>query len=381
MSALDAFAIDAMLPALGDIGKELSLVNDNQRQLIITSLFLGFSLGVLFYGFLSDRYGRRPPVIAGFLIFLAATVICINSDSIATLLAGRVLQGIGAAGPYVIAVAIVRDRYEGRDMAQIMSLIMMVFIGVPMIAPFIGQFLQNLAGWRFIFVALALYALIVLIWFYLRQNETLHRDNRKPFTLSSISSATVCILSNRITFCYLLVLGVISGAFIAYLSTAQQVFHDMYGLGDKLPLTIASLATMYGLACFINAKLVHAMGMRRLVGLALVLVTLSSAVYALVVFLMGNNPALPFHLGYMAIIIFCFGFLFENVVTLALEPMGDLAGAAMSVITSLSTLMAVAISYLIGAWLNTTVLPIAFAFFLMCLFGYLVHRKALLPQN
>ena len=183
MTALDAFAVDAMLPALGQIGADLQLQNDNQRQLIITSLFLGFSLGVLFYGFVSDRYGRRPPVIAGFLIFCVASIICSLSNTIGTLLTGRILQGIGAAGPYVIAVAIVRDRYEGRDMAQIMSLIMMVFIGVPMVAPFIGQQLQHLAGWRSIFVALTIYSVVVLGWFHIRQPETLHPDKRKPCLL------------------------------------------------------------------------------------------------------------------------------------------------------------------------------------------------------
>ena len=377
MTALDAFAVDAMLPALGQIGADLQLQNDNQRQLIITSLFLGFSLGVLFYGFVSDRYGRRPPVIAGFLIFCVASIICSLSNTIGTLLTGRILQGIGAAGPYVIAVAIVRDRYEGRDMAQIMSLIMMVFIGVPMVAPFIGQQLQHLAGWRSIFVALTIYSVVVLGWFHIRQPETLHPDKRKPLTFASVSRATLHILSNRISLSYLIVLGVISGAFIAYLSTAQQVFHDMYGVGDKLPLTIASLATMYGLACFTNARLVQALGMRRLVGCALLLVTVSSVLYALLILIIRQNPALPYHLLYMAIVIFSFGFLFENVVTLSLEPMGELAGAAMSIITALSTLIAVAISYLIGAWLAKTVLPIAVAFFLMCLCGYFVHRKAL----
>lgn len=377
MTALDAFAIDAMLPALGAMGNDLDLANDNQRQLIITSLFFGFSFGVLAYGFISDRYGRRAPVIAGFLIFIVATGICTYSQDLKTLLAGRILQGVGAAGPYVLAVAIVRDRYEGRDMAQIMSLIMMVFIGVPMVAPFIGQYLQLIAGWRSIFVALAVYAVVVLVWFYVRQPETLKPENRKPLTWASVNLATKRVLTDSQALSYLLVLGVISGAFIAYLSTAQQVFHDMYGLGEKLPLTIACLATSYGIACFTNANLVQALGMRKLVGLALLLVVCSSAVYALFIVALGRNPALPYHLIYLATVIFSFGFLFENVVTLSLETLGELAGAAMSVITAISTLMAVIISYLVGALLDTTTLPLAVAFFIMCLFGYVIHHRAL----
>jgi len=195
MVALHAFSIDAMLPALGEMSVDLGITNENHRQAIITSLFLGFAAGVLVYGFVSDSVGRRSPVIAGFLIFLLASIICTFSTTFELLLLGRILQGIGSAGPYVIAVAIVRDRYQGPDMAEIMSLIMMVFIGIPMIAPFIGQVFQQLAGWRSIFVALTAFAIITLGWFYLRQPETMDTDKRKNLTASRCSETILEIFS------------------------------------------------------------------------------------------------------------------------------------------------------------------------------------------
>ena len=166
MTALDAFSIDGMLPALQHIATDLNVVVDNQRQYVVTSLFFGFSIGVLIYGFLSDQMGRRGPVLAGFIVFLIGSSLCIFANNYVVFLVGRVLQGFGAAGPYVLATAIVRDLYKGRDMAQIMSLIAAVFIGVPMIAPFIGQGVMLLAGWRSFFLVLTIYACLVLCLLY-----------------------------------------------------------------------------------------------------------------------------------------------------------------------------------------------------------------------
>ena len=375
MVALHAFSIDAMLPALGDMGVDLGISNENHRQAIITSLFLGFSAGVLVYGFISDNVGRRSPVIAGFLIFLLASIICTFSTTFAMLLLGRILQGVGSAGPYVIAVAIVRDRYQGRDMAEIMSLIMMVFIGIPMIAPFIGQVFQQLAGWRSIFVALTTFAVITLAWFYLRQPETLDRDQRKKLTVPGTFKTVIEIFSERVTRTYIIVLALISGAFITYLSTAQQVFHDMYGIGEKLPLAIATLASMYGLACFANARLVQKLGMRKLIRFGLWVVVASSLLCTLKITISGDNLKLFEFLLYMAVVVFSFGFLFENVVTLALDPMDHIAGAAMSVITASSTLIAVMISAVLGSLLDKTVLPVVLGFAILCLLGQWLHKQ------
>ena len=194
MSALDAFSIDAMMPALAQIGDDLGIAAENDRQLVITALFLGFSIGVLFYGFLADHYGRRLPVIGGFLLFVAGSLACLTAETFGVMLAGRVLQGLGAAGPYVLSIAIVRDSFKGDEMARLLSLIMMVFIGVPMVAPFIGQGLLLLAGWRSIFAVLMLFALLTMCWFAIRQRESLSFENHRPLSLLKIKQSVLSLI-------------------------------------------------------------------------------------------------------------------------------------------------------------------------------------------
>ena len=376
MSALDAFSIDAMMPALEQISTDLGMLVENQRQYIITSIFFGFSIGVLVYGFVSDSIGRRIPVLAGMVIYSIASLLCIFADSLSLLLVGRALQGVGAAGPYVISIAIVRDRFEGRDMAEIMSLIMMVFIGIPMIAPFIGQSIMLVTDWRSIFIALAIYGLIVMLWFLLRQAETLPAEKRVKLSLATCWSQVKEILSEKQTAYYTLGMSAISGAFIAYLSTAQQVFQNIYPLGTKFPLVVALLASFYGVACFTNSRVVQVLGMAKLISLAQIAIVISSALYAILIALAVTTPPLWIHIVYTGFVIFCFGFLFENVVTLALEPMSHIAGSATSVITSVSTLVAIALSTLIGAFLVDSAMPLVLGFLFLCAVGWVTCHLA-----
>ncbi len=371
LAALDAFSIDAMMPALEQISQDLALKNDNHRQFIITALFLGFSIGVLVYGFAADQFGRRVPVLVGIGVFILASLICIAASSFTHLLIGRTLQGVGAAGPYVLSIAIVRDRYEGREMASIMSLIMMVFIGVPMIAPFIGQLILGIAGWRSIFIALFLYGAAVGCWFFARQGETLASTDRVRLSTTAVRNVFREIIINRQTMIQLINLALISGAFIAYLSTAQQVFQNIYAVGDRFPLAIAVLASAYGLACFVNAKAVGVIGMRRLVKVSLATVVLASLVYGLVLIAREDTPPILIHFLYMGIVIFCFGFLFENVITLSLEPMAHIAGSATAVITAASTGIAILLSTLIGSLLSDSVFPLVAGFACLCGLGLL----------
>jgi DHA1 family bicyclomycin/chloramphenicol resistance-like MFS transporter len=376
MSALDAFSIDAMMPAHEQISMDLDILVENQRQFIITSLFFGFSIGVLAYGFVSDSIGRRAPVLAGMVIYSLASLMCIFADTLTVLLAGRALQGVGAAGPYVIAIAIVRDRFEGRDMAEIMSLIMMVFIGIPMIAPFLGQSIMLVTGWRSIFIALTLYGLIVMLWFSLRQAETLPVEKRVNLSLASFWSQVKEILSDKQTMYYTVCMSVISGAFIAYLSTAQQVFQNIYPLGTNFPLAVALLASFYGIACFTNSRMVQIFGMAKLISFAQIGIVVSSATYALIIALAATLPPLWIHIAYTGFVIFCFGFLFENIITLALEPMSHIAGSATSVITAISTLVAIALSTLIGAFLVDSAMPLVLGFLFLCGIGWVACKFA-----
>ncbi len=379
MTALDAFSIDGMLPALAVMAVELDVRVDNHRQFIITSIFFGFALGVVIYGFLADSIGRRKPALAGFVIYAIGTMVCMFSDTFSWLIGGRVLQGLGSAGPYVLATTIIRDRFEGREMAQVISLIMMIFIGVPMIAPFVGQGLLLITGWRGIFTALLLFGVATMLWFWWRQPETLPVARRKRVSASVVLSSMRTVASDAPTRLYVLALGLVTGAFIAYLSTGQQVFQEIYGLGTRFPLAFASLASIFGLACYCNSRWVESLGMATLVRRALVAVVGVSAVAVLCFWVMSNHLPLWLWIAYMAAIKFCFGLLFGNLTTLALESMGHIAGSASSLINATSKILAIALASVIGAWLDMTVMPVVLGFgILAALALWVTHRAALL---
>jgi len=366
MTALDAFSIDGMLPALDHIASDLRLKVDNHRQYVVTALFFGFSVGVLIYGFLADQFGRRAPVVAGFTIFFIGSLLCIFANTFTMLLAGRVMQGLGAAGPYVLATTIVRDLYSGREMAMIMSLILAVFNCVPMIAPFVGQGIMMLAGWRSIFVVLALYGFIVLCWFWVRQNETLLPENRQILSVPVIKRAFIEVLSNQQFLRNLLAMSAALGAFIAYLSTAQQSFQVIYDFGNWFPMMFAAIASMFGIGSVLNARWVHSAGSARLVHWALLAIVISSCVYGLINLGIEGLPPVWMHLVYLCVFMFSFAFLFGNLTTLALEPMGHIAGSASSLFNSFSTIIGIGIATLIGAFLDDHVQPLIIGFGFFC---------------
>lgn len=366
MTALDAFSIDGMLPALENIATDLNVVVENHRQYIVTALFFGFAFGVLIYGFLSDQYGRRAPVVAGFVVFFLGSLLCIFASTFTMLLAGRVLQGFGAAGPYVLTTAIVRDLYKGRDMAQIMSLISAVFIGVPMVAPFLGQGVMMLAGWRSFFIVLAVYASLVLGWFWFRQKETLLPEDRQTLSMAVIRGSIFEVLTHHQFLRYLLAMSAVLGAFIAYLSTAQQTFQVIYDFGNWFPVVFASIASVFGIGSVLNARWVHSVGSARLVHRALSAIVLVSCVYALANLLIDGLPAAWLHLAYLCVFVFCFAFLFGNITSLALEPMGHIAGSASSLFNSISTIIAIGIATTIGAVLKDHVQPVIVGFGFFC---------------
>lgn len=376
ISALDAFSIDAMLPALSMIGEDLGVAVENRIQYVVTALFLGFSAGVMFYGFVADSIGRRKPVIFGFIIYISGSLLCIFATTYPALLTGRVLQGIGAAGPYVLAIAIVRDSYKGEAMARILSLIMIVFIGVPMIAPFLGQGVLLVAEWRMIFVILALYALCMIGWFWYRQPETLRPEHKTKLSVALISDAVVQVLTHPVTFRYVVMIGLLAGAFIAYLSTAQQIFQGMYELGTRFPVVIAALASLLGIGAYINARLVERFGAVTMVRAGAAVVIVTSSIFLAIYPELTELTPLPAYIIYNGVIIFCFAFLFGNTTSIALEPMGAIAGAASSIVNSLSTLIAIAVAALIGSMLDQSVHPIVIGYLIAAVLALLLSFSA-----
>ncbi|MBE7468945.1 MAG: Bcr/CflA family drug resistance efflux transporter [Anaerolineae bacterium] len=367
MISLVALSIDAVLPALAEIGQELGVQRENDNQLIISLLFLGMAAGQMIYGPLSDSTGRKPAIYAGFGLFMGGSLLALLAPSFPLLLAGRVLQGIGAAGPRIVTVALIRDQYEGRAMARVMSFVMAVFILVPVIAPLLGQTILLVAHWRAIFGLYLGLALIASLWFALRQPETLTPGQRIPFSLTRIGQAIREVVSNRPALGYTLTLGTVFGAFIGYLNSSQQLFQNQYGLGQLFPLYFAILALAIGSASFLNARLVMRYGMRWLSRTALLTLAGLSLLFWLLAYAWAGQPPLWALMVYFLISFFCIGLLFGNLNALAMEPLGHIAGIGAAVVGSLSTFISLMLGTLIGQSYNGTVLPLIAGFALLSL--------------
>jgi DHA1 family bicyclomycin/chloramphenicol resistance-like MFS transporter len=358
MMSLTALSIDAMMPALPKIGGELGIQNANDRQLIISMIFLGLAVGQLFFGPLSDKTGRKPAVYFGYAIYIIGSLLAILAASFPMMLTSRLLQGIGVSAPRAITMAIVRDRYAGRMMARVMSFAMTVFILVPMLAPSLGQAVLGFSGWRGIFVSFVVIALISLTWFALRMPETLSPEQRAPFSPRHIVNATLVILKNRTALGYTVSAGLVGGAFLGYLSSAQQIFQEQYGLGEFFPILFGIISISIGLASFLNARLVMRFGMRFLVQWPLRIILGLALVALVVATLTAGQPPLWFLMTYLMLTFFCIGLLFGNQNALAMEPLGHLAGIGAAVVGSLSTLIQMPLGTMIGRSYNGTILPL-----------------------
>ena len=358
MMALVALSIDAMLPALPHIGADLGVENTNDPQLVISAIFLGLAIGQLLFGPLSDKTGRKTAVYAGYFVFIVGSLLAISVESFPLLLVGRLLQGVGMSAPRGVSLALVRDRYVSRDMARVMSFVMTVFILVPMIAPMMGQAILLVGSWRSIFGSLVIFALVTLLWFALRMPETLAPENRVPFSLHQIIGATREIFGIRTAVGYTVTAGLMSGLFLGYLNSAQQVFQELYAVGERFPLYFALVSLVLGMASFLNARLVMRFGMRFLTKWSLWIVFgLSSVVFGIAWLSMGQMPLWGF-MAYLMTAFFFVGILFGNLNSLAMEPLGHLAGIGAAVVGSLSTLISMPLGVLIGRGYNETILPL-----------------------
>lgn len=356
--SLTALAIDIMLPALPEIGADLSVAHANDTQLIISTLILGLSIGQLFYGPYSDHSGRRPMLIAGILIFIGGCTLSLCSTNYTIMLAGRILQGIGLAGPRSIVMALIRDQYEGRMMARIMSSIMAVFIIVPAFAPAIGQAVLAIGHWRSIFGLLLLQGLISLLWFLLRQPETLSPDQRIPFSPRRIMGTIGKVCRNRIALGYTIVTGCVLGSFLGYLNSAQQIFQTTYQLDHLFPVAFGALSLAIGSASLLNARIVMRFGMRKLSRQAMGVLSISSLLFTVCFTLMGGRPPLWLLMFSLILILFGFGILFGNLNTIAMAPLGHIAGTGAAIVGALSSLISVPLAVVIGRAYNGTVLPL-----------------------
>ena len=348
LMSLVALSIDVMLPALPAIGSDLGASDPNDVQYVVTAVFLGLGAGQMFFGPLSDRIGRKPAIYAGLATFMAGCLLSIYAPTFEAMIAGRILQGIGVAGPRIVTVALVRDQYAGRPMARIMSFTMAVFILVPAIAPALGQGVLLLSGWRAIFVTIFVVAAAAFVWLAVRQPETLPPERRRPFSPRALGRAVRETLAIRPALGYTVAAGFAFSPFIAYLSSAQQIFQDAYGTGRLFPVYFGGLALAIGGAAIVNGRLVMRYGMRRLSNAAAGVIGLVSAVAWAGLFAFDGLPPLWLFLAYLLVVFLCVGLVFGNLNALAMEPLGHIAGVGAAVVASLSTMISVPLGGFIG---------------------------------
>jgi len=374
MFSLVALSIDAMLPALPEIGADLGSTDPNQNQYVISFMLLGLAVGQLFYGPISDSVGRKRPIYVGIAIYLVGCLICVLATTMPVMLAGRLLQGFGVAGPRIVIVAVIRDLYEGNAMARVMSFVMTVFMLVPALAPAIGQGVMIAGGWRWIFGMFLIQAAVGFFWFHRRQPETLSPERRHRLSLRRITRAALEVCRHRIALGYTLVAGFIFGAFLGYLNSCQQIFDVVYDRGPQMPFYFAVLAVGLAAASLSNARLVMRFGMIRLSALAMVvLCVLSIAFYA---YALSHDGAPPFahFIVFCTVVFYFFGILFGNMSAAALEHMGHIAGVAAATSGFIASLMSVILGAIVGQLFDGTVLPLIAGFAAMgCLGGLVMY--------
>jgi len=378
LMSIVALAIDALLPAISDIGVAIHSLDSTDNQMLVTMIFLGLGLGQLFFGPLSDCYGRKPIVYSGFGLFLIGSLICLFAPSLEIMIVGRILQGIGLSAPRTMAISIIRDTYEGDYMAKIMSFVVAFFILVPVVAPAIGKVILDAFGWEAIFYAQLIFALIIAVWFWKRQPETLHPEYKIPFSSHVFIDGLKEFIKYRETVAFTVISGLVTGAFLVYLSSAQHIFEDIYSMKEAFPYIFAGLAVSIGLSTFLNGTLVMRFGMRKLSWMATVTFTIVALMYT-ILFLNSPNPSIFVLVAFLSVQFFCLGFMWGNFRSIAMEPIGHIAGIGAAINGCVSTIFAIPIATFIGEYVEYSVWPL-FAGLAICglvsLFIFMMVRRS-----
>jgi DHA1 family bicyclomycin/chloramphenicol resistance-like MFS transporter len=360
LMALNALAIDAMVPALPEIGRALDVATENQRQLVVTCYMLGFGSTQLLYGPLSDRYGRKPVMLVSLILYIVFGLLCAAAGSFTLLLMARTAQGAAAASSRVLTISIVRDRFEGPRMARLMSLAFMTFMLIPVLAPSFGQLTLLVASWRAIFFGLALFATVMLIWSLIRLPETLHPEFRRPFSVAAIAAATRETVTNRQAIGYTLGFTLMMGALMGYVMSIQQIVFDVFKRPELIAITFAGVAGPMAITSYLNSRLVERLGARRIGHFGITLFTLLSLVH-LAISLSGIESLTLFVILQSATMA-CFGLSSANFGALAMQPLGHVAGTASSVQGTISTISGALLGALIGQSFNGTTVPLTAGF-------------------
>ena len=360
LMSLNALAIDAMVPALPAIGADLGVLDDNRRQLVVSLYMLGFGTTQLLYGPLSDRYGRKPVLIASLLLYLSFALACAAAASFTLLLAARMAQGAAAASSRVLVVSIVRDRFEGAVMARIMSLAFLVFLLMPMLAPLFGQLTLLVASWRAIFFGLALMGAIMLAWSVLRLPETLRPEYRRPLDPGTIWDGVRQTLANRQSVGYTLAFTLMMASLMGYINSIQQIVFDVFGRPELIAVAFAAIALPMAATSWLNSRLVESIGTRRIAHSGACLFT-AFALLHLALALRGGETLWPFLL-LQGLVMACFGLASANFGALAMQPLGHVAGTASSVQGTVGTIGGALLGLAVGQAFDGTIVPMVAGF-------------------
>lgn len=355
LMAMNALAIDSMLPALPHIGQDLAVRSPNGVQWVVTAYLLGFGAAQLIYGPLADRFGRKPILMAGVGIYVLFSLLATLAPTFDTLIAARIGQGLGSAATRVLVVSIVRDRYSGRDMARVMSLSFLVFLGVPILAPSVGALIMQFGPWRWIFGVLMAYGLSVMLWALLRLPETLHPEYRQPIRLPRIVAGFREALTDRTSLGYTLAMGAVMGGLFGFINSAEQIFSQVFHAPTAFPLVFAAIAGGIAVASLLNARLVGRLGSRLISHTALIAFIVIAAIHAGVA-LAGVESIWTFGV-LQAMTMFCFGLMAGNFGSMAMEPMGHIAGTASSAQGFLSTILGSLAGFAVGQQFDGTTVP------------------------
>jgi DHA1 family bicyclomycin/chloramphenicol resistance-like MFS transporter len=367
LMASNALAIDIMLPALPTMGADFHVASENDRQIIIISYMLGFGVSQLVYGPLTDRYGRRRVLFLSLAFYSLAGVLCLLAPNFTLLIAARAFQGASAGGSRVIAVSAARDLYVGRQMAKVMSLVMIVFMAAPIVAPFLGQMMLKFVSWHGIFWFLAAFGAVLFLWVLFRMPETLPPEKRQPFNLATMFGNYAKVVQTREALGYTIASGLVFGALMSYVSCSEQLYHEVYNTGDLFPIWFAGAAVAMSVSNLINSRLVERFGMRRMSHGALIGFVLISGVHA---FLAMQGPV-PFPVFYTLILcaFFTIGFQGPNYGAISMEPLGALAGSGAALIGFASSFVSALIGGYVAHQFDGTITPIFIGHFVVASLG------------
>ncbi len=361
LMAVNALSIDAMLPVLPQIGASLDIATDNEQQWVITAYLLGFGGAQLFYGPLADHFGRKPVLLFSLATYALFTVIAAFAATLDVMIVARALQGMAAAATRVLAITVIRDLYSGRTMARVMSLTFIVFLAAPIIAPALGQAIAVIAPWQWIFGALAIFGAGTAFWTWRRLPESLHPEDRRPMSPDGISQAFRLVFASRVAVGYTLALTAMLGGLFGFINSVQQVFADALGAPELLTGVFALAAGWMAVASFINSRIVERVGTRRVSHAALLGFIVIAGVHVLVA-AAGYETVWVFA-GLQSAVMFCFGLVGANFNSIAMEPLGKIAGTASSVLGFVTTVGGALVGFYIGQHFDGTVIPLTVGFF------------------